>query len=608
MKSKSLNGSEKIFWDLSDLYLSVDDPQIQIDMDDIHKDAINFTNTYKHKVKDLSVNEFLMSQKQLVNIKTKCYKLHQYISLNTAIDTSNHTLNNLESKIDIFNSEISNLLLFYSLELFNLPDSQKTILLKQDSLKNYFYYLNRGFDNAAHQLTEKEEQIINIKDLTGANACEKLYETLSASFEFQFQKNDQTFTLNGSELRALRQDPDPEIRKRAMEQFFKKYEENKIVYTHLYNTIIKDQQKESSLRGYNSVLEPRAKGQNLSEEIINTLESVTTNSYDIVQKYYQLKSRLLNKKLNLSDIYAPLPQAHNTYTYQQSQKIVLDSFKNFDQDFYEKANTMFVENRIHAPVLKNKRGGAFCSGSIPELKPYVMLNFLGRQRDISTMAHELGHAIHDMYAAKQPLRYYHPILPLAETASVFCEMIVTDTLKKTETDPLAKVNLLCNFLEDAFATSHRQNMFHRFEKHCHEKVKTQVLSSSYLCDKYLEELTLLFGNSVKIDPHYQWEWASIPHIFAYPFYVYAYNFGNLLVFSLYQQWKDEGDSFVVKLKKILMSGSCDSPENITKKAGVDISKAAFWQKSIQFLSDTVNELEVLLDQHPEIINNHDSKI
>ena len=272
----------------------------------------------------------------------------------------------------------------------------------------------------------------------------------------------------------------------------------------------------------------------------------------------------------------------------------MDGFYAFDQEFGDIAQKMFDDHRIHAPVLKNKRGGAFCSGSVPEVYPYVMLNFLGKPRDVSTMAHELGHAIHDVLAAKQSLVNYHPILPLAETASVFSEMVITDKLKKEISDKQSKIVLLSEKLEDIFATSHRQNMFSEFEKKTHGILSEKLCSAPELCDIYYGLLKNVFGSSVTLTKEYSWEWATIPHFLDYPFYVYAYNFGNLLVIALYQKFLEEGSSFIPKLKSILAAGNSCSPLAMTQSIGVDIESADFWQKSIIYIESMLDELETLV--------------
>lgn len=600
MTTTEKNGAEAICWDLSDLFISENDEAIQRVFKDVKAKSEAFAIRYKGRVAALSAADLKSAYQDYEAIKIPLYKLCQYASLRTAIESDNDALKAFESKVDTFASDMANILLFFGLELSKIATDAQAALTASAELKDLRYALSRSFYLGKYDLSEKEEQLINIKDLTGADAFEKLYEQFTAGFMFDFEQDGKIQRLNGSQLRALRQDPDADVRKRAMELFFSRYQEHALLFSHVYNHLLKDHHLEGSLRGYRSALGPRAEAQDLSEDLINMLEAVTTASYPLVQRYYRLKSRLLDMRLSLADIYAPLPQSSQRFTYDEAKRLVLESFKAFDEDFYRGARLMFDQNRIHAPVLPAKRGGAFCSSATPDINPYVMLNFLGRARDVSTMAHELGHAIHDILASKQPLTYYHPILPLAETASVFSEMIVTDALKKQVQDPLARCNLLCNFLEDCFATSHRQNMFYRFERSCHGAMKEGLLSSDALCDQYRSELRLMFGDSVDIPDLYRWEWATIPHIFVSPFYVYAYNFGNLLVMALYQLWLEKGDEFKEKIKDILRAGSSASPLDIAKLADVDLKDEAFWKKSLAFIESQVDELEALIADHPAL--------
>jgi len=334
----------------------------------------------------------------------------------------------------------------------------------------------------------------------------------------------------------------------------------------------------------------------LDDEAVEVLHEVTTESYFLVQRYYKIKSKLLGlEHQTLADIYAPLPQSTRQYQFHEAKETVLQGFSQFDEEFYQMAKLMFDENRIDAPVNPTKRGGAFCSSSTPDLHPYVLLNYLGRQRDISTIAHELGHAIHDQFCSKQTLFNYHPILPLAETASVFSEMLITDLLLKNETDKLSRQAILTDKLEDIFATSHRQNMFSHFEMTSHNAISSQLLSSEELCHMYMNELQKMFGDSVEYTDEFRWEWASIPHIYSVPFYVYAYNFGNLLVIALYQQYLDEGKAFIPKYKQFLSKGRSISPVEITGMIGVDIKKPDFWRQSLTYIEGLIDELDSLIE-------------
>jgi oligoendopeptidase F len=298
--------------------------------------------------------------------------------------------------------------------------------------------------------------------------------------------------------------------------------------------------------------------------------------------------------MTLADIYAPMQHDAPAISWDNAKQIVLDSFQQFDDQFYAYAKDMFDSNRVDVFPSKVKRGGAFCSSSRPEIRPYVMLNYLGKQRDVATLAHELGHAIHAYFSSNQPLVNYHAILPVCETASVFCEMLVVDALKKSATSKQEKMVLLATKLEDIFATSHRQNMFSCFEQKIHDKMSSSRLSSSELCEIYAQGLKDMFGDSVDIPMEYHWEWATIPHMLDVPFYVYSYNFGNLLVLGLYQLYLHEGQAFIPKLKRILSAGSSKSPVELMRDEGIDILSSDFWQGSISYIESILNELQLTL--------------
>jgi len=588
-------GAENTHWDLSDLFDSIEDQRIHDTLKQAQHDAKEFQKQFKGRVATLSPEILKHALQSLEALLVPLYKVSQYCSLKLSTDISNNEIKSLDSTIDRVQSEISNDILFFYLELGKIDEEQLHKYTTSKDLENYTYFIKRQKETARYNLTEKEEQCINLKDLSGVDAFQKLYEELTSSFSFEFEVDGDLKKMNGSQLRALRLHKDQDVRQRAMKVFFKKYEENELVLTTIYNNVLKDFGTEKKMRGYESAISRRNVGNDLSDEAVQALHNVTTESYKLVHRYYKLKKKILGlDSLTLADIYAPIPSQARFYSYDEAKDIVLEGFKSFDEEFYGFALDMFNENRIDAPPSQSKRGGAFCSASTPDVKPYVLLNYLGQQRDVSTMAHELGHAIHDLYACEQTLLNFHPILPLAETASVFSEMIITDLLRKKETDKESRIALLTDKLEDIFATSHRQNMFSRFEMETHKRISDSIMSSEDLCTLYKEELSLMFGDSVELSDEYKWEWSAIPHIFEWCFYVYAYNFGNLLVMALYQQYLEEGDSFIPKLKDVLRMGSFSSPEEITAIVGADITSEDFWRKSLTYIESLIDELEELL--------------
>ena len=586
--------TETVVWNLSDLYSSPEDDAIEESLNVVLSEAKSFQELYKEQLESLSESEFLKAFQTYESIYNKLYKVAQFASLSLSVNIQSDFLKKLQARVDDYFRHVSNYLLFFSLECSQLSDQRFLSLSQSSILKNYNYFLKRQKKNAGFKLTEPEEKIVITKNLTGENGYKKLYGELTSAFNFEFELDGAVQVLNGTQLRNLRLHEDPDVRGRAMKLFYSRYEEHQTTISHVFNNLIKDFNLERELRGYDSAIHVRNVVNDLSSKAVQLLHDVTTRSNTLVQKYYKIKSEIINlPDLSLADIYAPMPQSQQFFSYSDSKDIVLKGFAAFDDDFYHYAKVMFDENRIHAPVLKTKQGGAYCSGYTPDTKPYVMLNHLGKARDVATMAHELGHAIHDMFASKQTLINYHPILPLAETASVFCEMIVTDLLLTEAKDPFTKQTILTEKLEDIFATSHRQNMFSCFEMAIHDKVLKGLPSIDEYCELYTNELKTMFGDSVIIPTEYRWEWSTIPHFINVPFYVYAYNFGNLLVMALYQKYKEEGVSFIPKLKTLLSAGSVADPVTLTKAIGVDIESESFWNKSIVYIESLIDELESL---------------
>ncbi len=574
-------GSDQILWDLSDLYNDLSDPAIEDTMSTAQLQAKAFQKRYKGQLAQLSGPELADCFNDYETIRQAMSRLGQYAHLVFATDTSNQVAKQLVAKIDESDSYIQNDLLFFHLELSAFSSDRLKTLQQDPALSDLTYYLTHAHQTAQYNLSEAEEKVINLKDLTGSQALCKLYEELTASYEFDFELDGKVQKMNGSQLRALRQDLRPDVRRRAMRTFLARYEQDTLIHTHLFNHIVKDYGIERELRGYDSAISIRNTQNDLPDDLIQLLHDVTKESYPLVQNYYQKKSSILGlSDMSLADIYAPIQQSEVRFSWEEAKDIVLSGLSRFDDEFYEKAKLIFDQNRIHAPIMSKKRGGAFCSCSSPDIAPYVMLNYQGRTRDVATLAHELGHGIHDLFACKQRYVNYHPILPLAETASVFTEMIITDLLLSEIKDPAARQALIADKLEDIFATSHRQNVFSSFELATHSQIDSALQSPDQLCDQYMRLVKEMFGDSVQYPDEFKWEWSAIPHIFEWPFYVYAYNFGNLLVMALYEQYKQQGPDMIVSLKEILSAGSAASPIEITQKAGIDITKRDFWVQSL----------------------------
>jgi oligoendopeptidase F len=324
---------------------------------------------------------------------------------------------------------------------------------------------------------------------------------------------------------------------------------------------------------------------------VDTLLDVCQKNAGIFQRFFSLKAKLLGmKKLRRYDIYAPLTSSSKKYSFNDASELVLDSFNRFDPDFTKMALKVISENHVDSEVRKGKQSGAFCATVTPELTPWVLLNYQGHSDDVATMAHELGHAIHSLLASGHSIFTQGACLPLAETASTFGEMILVDCLLEEERDEKVRRDLLFRQVDDSYATIMRQAYFALFEKQAHEMIQKGA-SVDEISEAYFKNLKDQFGKSVDISEEFKWEWVSIPHIYRTPFYVYAYAFGQLLVLSLYKQFKEEGESFKPRYIRLLSAGGSDAPAKVLADAGVDIRQPAFWQGGFDVVDGLVRQLE-----------------
>ena len=324
---------------------------------------------------------------------------------------------------------------------------------------------------------------------------------------------------------------------------------------------------------------------------MNTLLEVCTANADVFQRYFKLKARWLGvNKLRRYDIYAPVAESDKSYDFSQGVNLTLDAFNDFDPRIADLAKKVLVENHVDSEVRKGKQDGAFCASVVPGHTPYVKVNYQGKADDVATLAHELGHAIHAMLAFDHNVFTFHSALPMAENASTFAEMLLVDRLLGLEDDPTVRRDILFRQVDDAYATIMRQIFFAMFEVTAHDMVASGA-TVDQLSEAYFKNLELQFGDAVELTDEFKWEWVSIPHFFHVPFYVYAYSFGQLLVLSLYKQYKTEGETFKPRYIKVLEAGGSASPVEICAEAGLDITKAEFWQGGFDVIKEMVDQLE-----------------
>jgi oligoendopeptidase F len=347
------------------------------------------------------------------------------------------------------------------------------------------------------------------------------------------------------------------------------------------------------LRNYQSPIAVRNLRNDIPDKAVDALLGVCEKNTPIFQRFFNLKARWIKTdQLRRYDIYAPVARADKTYSYQEGVNMVLDAFQNFEPRISQLAEKIIADGHVDSEVRKGKRGGAFCWSVDKSLSPWVLLNYQGTADSVATMAHELGHGIHALLAQDHSVFTYHSSLPLAENASTFGEMLLIDKLLKEEADPAVRRDILFKQVDDAYATIMRQSFFALFEREAHKMIQDGAIIDD-LSEMYLKNLQKQFGDAVSVSDEFRWEWVSIPHFLHTPFYVYAYAFGQLLVFSLYQRFQQEGDSFKPGYIKILEAGGSQAPAEILSGAGIDINSQDFWQGGFDVIDGMVNELEEL---------------
>ncbi|HEX2021112.1 MAG TPA: M3 family oligoendopeptidase [Candidatus Thermoplasmatota archaeon] len=500
-------------------------------------------------------------------------------------DTRDPSVQAFMTKMENLTTEVGNRTRFLDLWWKQLPEDRAKALMPADPEKRYYLERLRAF--RPHTLQENEEKIVALKDVTGESALDRVREILTSGFKF---KDPQTGAeITQSELVKHVHDPDPAIREAAYKELWRVYAANENLLSFLYTSVVTDWHNENlKLRGYPTPINVRNKGNDVPDEAVDVLLRVCRENRGLFQRYFVWKARRLGLPPSRYHIYAPLTKDKLEVPYEDARKKVLDVFGRFSPRVQQEARKVFEERHVHVYPAEGKRGGAYCATVTSTMTPYVFLNHTGDAQSLKTLAHEMGHAIHSLLAKERFPPVAHSTLPMAETASVFAEMLLHETLMR-EASPEDRVSILSEKLSEIFATVMRQAYFVVFENEAHQRVM-EGATTPELNALYLEQLREQFG-PVEVPDDFQREWQYIPHIYASPFYCYAYSFGMLLSLALYGMYREQGAAFVPKYEALLAAGGSDAPEKLLAKLGVDIRSPAFWQKGFDVVEEMMRELE-----------------
>jgi oligoendopeptidase F len=581
-------------WDLSELFPGFDSPELESAFDNVEEQVASFEGVRGKLNSDIDAETFLDVVRASEDATRIVNRIYVFAGLSFAADTQDQNAQSLMGRVQQFVAEMQNRTLFFNLWWKDLDEANAQRLM--DASGDYRYYLEEIRHFKPHTLSEAEEKVINLKDVTGSSALVNLYDAITNRYVFRLEVNGEVKELTRAQLQQYYQGPDPDLRAKAYQELYRVYGEDGPALGQMYQTRARDWYNENiSLRKFSSPIAVRNLANDIPDEAVNVLMEVTKKNARIFHRYFKMKAKhvgITSGKLRRYDIYAPVAKSDKTFEFGDAARRVLESFSAFEPGVGELAQRVFDQDHLDSEIRKGKQGGAFCASINPENTPYVLMNYTGRARDVATLAHELGHAIHAMLASHHSTFTFHSSLPLAETASTFGEMMLTEKLLAEETDEAVRRDILFKQMDDAFATILRQIYFAMFEREAHEMIQKNA-STDELSAAYMKNLEEQFGDSVELSEEFKWEWVSIPHIYHTPFYVYAYAFGQLLVFSLYQQYKAEGEAFKPKYLKILSAGGSEAPEKILSEAGIDIRSPQFWQGGFDVLSRMVDELEKL---------------
>jgi oligoendopeptidase F len=492
-------------------------------------------------------------------------------------------------------SAIRNELLFFDLEWIAVDETLAQPVIEAPAAARYRHFLAGMRRYRPHTLSEPEEKLLEETANTGRRAFSRLFDETLATMTFAIEIDGEQHTVNESGILALLHDSRRAVRQRAAESLTDGLRAQSPLLTFIFNLIAQDHALTDRLRHYPQPMAARHLANEIDAGTVDALMTACEANTDIVVDYYHLKRRLLGLDVLYDyDRYAPLDAETPIVSWPAARDLVLDAYGDFAPQMRDIADRFFAGRWIDAEVRDGKRGGAFSSSGVPTAHPYVLLSYLGNVRDVQTLAHELGHGVHQFLARDRGYLQSDTALTMAETASVFGEMLVFDRLRRADQPPRARLALLSAFIEEAFGTVFRQVALTRFEQRLHDVRRGEgELSSPRIGEIWHGVNAALYGDSVTLTDNYRWWWAYIPHFIHSPFYCYAYSFGELLVLALYELYRERGSAFVPQYLELLAAGGSDTPAALLRRIGVDVTEPSFWHGGLGVLRRLVEEAKSL---------------
>ena len=587
---KVLNNTLPV-WNLGDLYSSINSRKILKDLNLIEKLSKSFSKKYEGKVIKLSAIKLLKAIEEIEKIDEIMDKIlsyaHLLVSENIENEKNKIFFQQMQEKITKFSS----MLIFFTLELNQISDKKIKIFFKEKKLIKYKNWIINRRSFKPYQLDKKLEKLLQDKSLTSSSAWIRLFDDTIAALRFPFKNK----LLSSAEILNFLSDNKSSTRKAAAKSVGKTLGKNINLFATITNTLAKDKSINDEWRKLPNPVSARNLSNVVEDKVVDALSNTVSDSYKkLSHRYYAIKAKWFGlKKLKYWDRNAPLPfQSKKQYTWDSAREIVTKAYTDFNPSIGKIVEIFFEKSWIHAPVMTGKSPGAFSASTVPSVHPYILLNFQGKSRDVATLAHELGHGVHQYLSANKQGHFNSSTpLTLAETASVFGEMLTFKSLLKNEKNLKEKKALLANKVEDMLNTVVRQIAFYQFEKEVHLQRKKSELSTEKICSIWIQVQKESLGPSIEFEEEYKYYWSYIPHFIHSPFYVYAYAFGDCLVNSLYGVYEEGLSNFDKKYITLLESGGSKDYKNLLKPFHLNPSNADFWKKGIKVIENFIDDLE-----------------
>jgi oligoendopeptidase F len=583
---------EAASWDIEPLVEGRGPEGVEELLAEARERAVAFAERHRGRVTELDAGALADAMRELAAIHDLGGRAGSYAMLNFTLDTTDPARGALVQKARELGAAIETEVLFFELEWNQLPDERAGELLAGEGLDFCRHYLRTLRRYRPHQLTEPEERVLTELDVTGSSAFRRLFTEQVSAVDVELPGSEEQASLE--EALSRLQDPDRAVREQAAVAVTGALRPGLRTRAYVFNTLLADKATKDRLRDYPHWLASRNLANEASDESVEALIEAVVGRYELARRWYRLKARLLGlDRLAYWDRMAPVSDTDRRIPYEEARELVLDCYTGFSGELGAAAGAFFESGYIDGPPRPGKRGGAFCSYTVPSRHPYVMLNYTSRPSDVLTLAHELGHGVHASLARPQGIFQFTTPLTMAETASIFGETIVLERMLERAPDAGERLSLLAGSLDGAVAAVFRQVAMNRFEHAVHsERRERGELATDRLAELWLETQADLLGDAVELHGDYGLWWSYIPHFVDAPGYVYAYAYGNLLALSVYRRYEEEGEGFVDSYLELLRTGGSRPPEELGRIVGVDLSDPGFWSSGLDLIERQLDAAEL----------------